>query len=61
MERVQTKQVQDRRLQIVHVHRIPSHGVAKLIRLAESDPVIQPTAGHPDSEAVRMMIAAKEF
>ena len=46
MERIQTKQVQDGRLQIVHVHRIPRHGVAKFIRLTEGYPVIQPTTGH---------------
>ena len=48
---------QDRRVQIVDVHRVGGDVVAVVVGLAERDPA-DAAAGHPDRERTRMMIAA---
>src|SRR5207249_6642269 len=49
--------VQNRRLQIAHVYRIPDDVVAELVGLAVHDAALDPPAGEPHREAARVMIA----
>ena len=56
--RIQAHLMQDRRVNIGDVVAI-LHGVkAQFIGRSVSDPALHAATGHPDAEAVRMMIAA---
>ena len=54
---IQTKQVKNRRLQVVNVHRAIGDVKAKFISGAEGDTALHTAAGHPKTERLRMMIA----
>src|SRR5262245_59935308 len=51
------EQMQHRRVQIVDMHRILGDVVGKVSGLAEGDSRFDASAGHPDGEAPRVMIA----
>ena len=53
---VHPQQVQQRRLQIVHMHRIFHNVVAILIRLAVRDPRLHAPTRHPHRKTTRMMV-----
>ena len=52
------EQVQDRRVQVVDVDGVDGGGVADLVGLAVADAALDAAAGHPDGEAVRVVVAA---
>src|SRR4029079_19494577 len=54
---VDAQHVQDRRLQVVHGHRVRGDVVAEIVRLAENGPPLHPSAGDPHAEVARMVIA----
>src|SRR5205807_10384212 len=56
---IQAEQVENRRLQIVHVDLVLHDMEAKLIGSAVSEAALDATAGHPDGKGLRMMIAAE--
>src|SRR5438876_5309106 len=55
---VDPQAVQNRRVEIMHVHRVLHDVVAVIIRLAVADPRLDSAAGHPERKASPMMIAA---
>src|SRR5262249_33546632 len=54
---VESQKMQNRRVQIVHVHTILRHIEAEIIALAERDARFHAAAGEPHCERVRMMVA----
>ena len=56
---VHAEAVEDGRVEVVHVHFVFLGKVAELIRRTVDDPRLDPAAGHPNGEAVRMMIATE--
>ena len=55
---INAKTVQDRRVQIVHMHRVLSDVVTELVRGPVGDAGLNASARHPDGEASGMMIPA---
>src|SRR3954469_21335739 len=49
---------QYRRMQIMHVNRVPRDVVAEIIRLADRDARLDPASRHPHSETPWMVVAA---
>src|ERR1041385_950201 len=58
---IEAKAMQDGRLQVVHVHLVLRHMIAQLVRLPIAEARLDPAAGHPDAEGMRMMIAPDQF
>jgi hypothetical protein len=56
---IETKQRQDRGVQIVNVHAIDLSAITELIRLAITRAAFYSTAGHPAAETAAVMIAAR--
>src|SRR5262245_52389885 len=52
------KTLENRRVQVVNVHRIAGDVVAVIVRLAELDAWANAAAGHPEREAAAVMVAA---
>ena len=58
---IDSQQVQQCRLQVMHVHRI-LHGIhTQIVRSAVGDPGFDAAPGQPQSKRIRMMIAAPAF
>src|SRR5689334_10469692 len=55
---IDPEQMQDRRLEIVHVHRILHDIEREVVGLAVAESGLHPAARHPEGEGVGMMIAA---
>src|SRR5207244_10009203 len=55
---VDAQAMEDRRVQVMNVHRVAGNVVAEIVRLAVSQSGLDPAAGEPDREAARMMVAA---
>ena len=55
---VDAQKVQQGRLEIVHVHRVPRNIVPEFVRLAERKPFFDPAPGHPDGKTPGMVIAS---
>src|SRR5262249_9634515 len=55
---VDPQAVQDGRVEIVHINRITDDVVAEIVGLAIGEPALDPTSGHPEAEAARMVVAA---
>ena len=55
---VEPEQVEDRRVQIVHVHRVLDGLVAELVGLAVGDPWLDAPAGQPEGEPLVVVVAA---
>ncbi len=55
---VDTKTVQQRRLQIVDMHGILDDVVAIVVGLPDADAGLDSTSGHPHGKTARMMVAA---
>lgn len=51
--------VQKRGMQIVNVDRIPDNIVAEIVRFPVNHPLLDSAAGHPHSEATRMVVPSK--
>src|SRR6266508_5988320 len=58
---INAHQMQDGRLQVANGHFILDDVVTQFVRLAERDARFHATAGHPDCETVRVMIAPEEL
>ena len=56
---VHAEAVEDGRVEVVHVHFVFLCKVAELIRRTVDDPRLDPAAGHPNGEAVRVMITTE--
>ena len=56
---IDTEQMQDRRLQVVQVHRILDNVVPERIRRAVAQSRLYAAAGHPKRETSRMVVATK--
>jgi len=54
---IQAKQVKNRRLQVVNVHRPICDVKSKFIGRAEGNTTLHTTTGHPETKGLRMMIA----
>ncbi len=54
---IDAHQVQQRGVEVMHMHGIAHDVVAKLVGLAVDEPALEAAAGHPDGEAARMVIA----
>ena len=50
--------VQNRRIEVIDGHRITDNVVTEIVRLADRHPAFDAAAGHPHSEAARMVVAA---
>src|SRR5262249_54722194 len=55
---VDAEQVEDRGMEVVDVDAVGRDAVAEGVRRAEGDARLDPTAGRPDGETPRMVIAA---
>src|SRR5947207_15396144 len=55
---IYAKLVQQRGLQVADVHRACHHVVRELVGFAVNDAALHATAGHPEAEAARMVVAA---
>src|SRR5262249_55273911 len=58
LQMVDAEQMQDRRLQVVYVDAVLRHVVTKIIGFAVRQPRLHSTAGQPEREAARVMVAA---
>jgi hypothetical protein len=58
---IDSKALQDRGVQIVHVNWILGDVVTKIVRRAVNEARLYPSASHPDAEAAGMVIAAVVF
>ena len=55
---VDAEQLQNRGMQVMHVHRVFGDVVTKIVGLADRHAGLDATPGHPRGEAARMMVAA---
>src|SRR6185295_15260267 len=55
---IEAEEVQQSRMQIMHVHFVLGSGKAEFVRRAIDDATLQPSARQPSREAVRIVIAA---
>ncbi len=56
---IETKQVQDRRMQIVHAGRILDGLESEIVGRAVNRAATNPTAGEPDAEPVMVVVSSK--
>ena len=56
---IQAKGVEERRVQVMHVHLVDHRMMSKLVRLAVTDPALESAAGQPDRESGRSVIATR--
>src|SRR5690348_14004313 len=61
LEWVETQQVQDRSLQVVHRHLVLRDEVAEVVGLSKHQAWLHAATGHPDGEAMRVMVATQEL
>src|SRR5262245_55404235 len=57
---VEPHQVEDRGMQVVHVHRVLNHVVAEFVRRADRDPFPDSCACQPHREGAGVMVAAQK-
>ena len=55
---IEAEGVQERGVQVMHLHRLVHGEVAEVIGGAEAVPALEPAAGKPDGEPVRVVVAA---
>ena len=56
---IDSKQMQDGGVKVIDSHGVPGRLVREFVGLAEADSRLQPRAGHPRGEDVRMMVATE--
>src|SRR5262245_4878338 len=57
---VQSKQVENRGMEVVHVHRVLRDAPPDFVRLADDLSALHAAAAHPDAKGERMVIASTD-
>ena len=55
---IEAEQMQDRGVQVMHMHLVFDHVEAQVVALAKGDSWFDAASGHPHGEGVRVMVAA---